>query len=63
MREADLDPNDPLARAEFLEEAARVEAVTIDGRTFTPHATHVNGSTRVPVDADVYNENLPDPGL
>jgi hypothetical protein len=61
MREADLDPGDPVQRAEFLAVAAEVPPVTIDGRTFSPHGT--NGSTRVPVDGDRYNENLPDPGL
>ena len=62
MREAELDPADPVARAEFLEMAAQND-VTIDGRTFTPHGVSSNGSTRVPVDGDLYNENLPDAGL
>jgi hypothetical protein len=62
MRESDMDPEDPSARAAFLEESARAD-VTIDGRTFTPHGTVRNGPGRVAVDADEFSEKLPDPGL
>jgi hypothetical protein len=68
MREGGLDPDDPVARATALEVAAEAEAdseapVTIDGVEYTEHGASDRGAHRVPVDADLYNENLPDPGL
>jgi hypothetical protein len=71
LREGGLEPDELIARARHNIEAddstevpeVDEEAVTIDGRTFTAHATRFNGAARAPVDADLYNDRLPDPGL